>query len=101
MSIETTHVDVPGIQEVFADTVRMVGFTGSELRIELAVTRLDEPKPPKPPTGRTYTAGRLVLTPAAAMQLHSNLTNVVAMLEKQGLVQKNPIAPPPPPAAAH
>jgi hypothetical protein len=99
MNIETTHVDVPEVREVFADNTRMVTFTGTEVHIEFCVTRLNEMKPPKPPTGKSYTAARIVSTPPAALQLHANLTNLVAMLEQKGMVQKAPIVPTPPTAA--
>lgn len=93
--IKATHVDQPEVGEVFADHIRQVSFNENLARIEFCVTRLDEVKPPNPPTGRTYTSARVVLSPTAILQLHSNLASLVAMLEKQGLVQRSPEIPQP------
>jgi len=98
-AIKLTHIDQPTVKEVFADLVRQVSFNDNLARIEFCVTRFDEPQPPKPPTGHTYTSARMVLSPNAVMQLYSNLSNLVAVLEKQGLVQRNPPVPPPQTAA--
>lgn len=97
--IKTTHVDQPDISEVFADQIGPVAFNENLARIEFRVTRLDEIQPPKPPTGRTYTSARVVLSPNAVLQLYGNLHNLVTLLEKQGVVQRNPQTPPQP--AAH
>jgi hypothetical protein len=41
---------------------------------------------------------RLALTPTAILQLHNNLSSIVSMLEKKGLVQRHqPVQP----AASH
>jgi len=61
--------------------------------MELCVTRLDEPHPPEPPKGRSYPVARLAFTPSAALQLHQNLSNLLAALEKQGVIQRAPIPP--------
>ena len=55
------YVDRPDISETFADSVSGLIFDGQSLRIEFAVTRLDEVKPNMPITGRRYPACRLVL----------------------------------------
>ena len=63
------NFDRPEVAETFADSITSLVFDGQSLRIELGVTRLDEVKPNMPITGRRYTACRLVLPPAAAVDL--------------------------------
>ncbi len=48
------YLDRPEIAETFADSVAGVVFDGQTLRLEFAVTRLDEVKPNAPITGRRY-----------------------------------------------
>jgi hypothetical protein len=91
--INSTYIDNPGVTEIFADSVRMITFNESILRLELCVTRVDEPHPPKPPTGRIYPAARLALTSSAALHLHEQLTRLVSVLEKQGIVQRHQASP--------
>jgi hypothetical protein len=98
--IKTKYVDRPELAETFADDVRMVGFKDNLLHMELVVTRLDEPHPPEPPTGRTYPAARLVLTPTAALKVHQNLSNLLAALEAQGMVHRTTLPPAVPPTPA-
>src|SRR3954469_18641634 len=62
-------LDRPECQEIFADSVSGLYFDGQTLRLELCVTRLDEVKQNPPLTGRRYPACRLVLSPAAALEL--------------------------------
>jgi hypothetical protein len=46
------YVDHPEVEETFADAVSALIFDGQSLRIEFAVTRLDEIKANLPITGR-------------------------------------------------
>lgn len=94
IQLKTTYVDRPEIQEVFADSVKMVSFNDNILRVELCVSRMDEPKPPAAPTSRQYPSARLALTPTATLQLYSNLSSIVAALEKQGVVHRTATPPP-------
>lgn len=86
--MQISYVDRPEVSEAFADTIEKMSFDGQTLRIELCVTRMDDPKPPHPPTGRKYTACRLVLPPIAALDLLNKLQQLVVMLEQQGIVKR-------------
>ena len=66
-------VDRPEVSETFADSIKVISFDGQTMRIEFCVTRMDEPKPPVPPTGRQYPVCRLVLAPNAGLQLQATL----------------------------
>jgi hypothetical protein len=83
-------VDNPGVPETFADSSRVVTFDGQTMRIEFCTIRMDEPKPPNPPTGRQYPVCRLVLTPNAAVDLFNKLQQIMAALEQSGAIRKNP-----------
>ncbi|MBI3043903.1 MAG: hypothetical protein HYY78_13880 [Betaproteobacteria bacterium] len=91
-TMQITYVDRPEVSETFADTVEKLSFDGQTLRMELCVTRMDDPHPPNPPTGKKYTACRLVLPPLAAIDLANKLQQLVVMLEQQGIVKRG--APP-------
>jgi hypothetical protein len=84
-----TYIDDPTIAEVFADHVRMMMFNDGNLRIELCVTRFDEPHPPQPPLAHLRTATRLALTPNAALQLHDQMAGLISALEKQGVLHRH------------
>ena len=62
-------------------------FDGQSLRLEFGVSRLDEKKPDGPLTGRRYPVCRLVLPPAAAMDLINKMQQVAAALTQAGLVK--------------
>src|SRR5436190_13216316 len=62
------YVDRPELPETFADSVTGLFFDGQSLRIEFAVSRVDEIKPNTPISGRRYPACRLVLPPGAAVE---------------------------------
>ncbi|HTZ17324.1 MAG TPA: hypothetical protein VMB78_02675 [Dissulfurispiraceae bacterium] len=85
------YVDLPEVSETFVDSFGSVLFDGQTARIELRVTRMDEPIPPKAPTATKYPACRLVLTPNALLELSSNLQNIINALIKQGVLK--PIQP--------
>jgi hypothetical protein len=63
------YVDRPECGETFADSVNSVFFDGQTMRIEFGITRMDDMKKDQPLTGRRYPACRLVLAPAAAIDL--------------------------------
>jgi hypothetical protein len=63
------YVDRADMVETFADSITGLIFDGQTLRVEFGVTRFDEMKPNAPITGRRYPACRLVLPPAAAVDL--------------------------------
>ncbi len=81
------YIDRPDIEETFADSVSGLIFDGQALRIEFAVTRLDEVKPNTPVTGRRYPASRIVLPPAAAVDLINRMQQIAAALTQAGVVK--------------
>lgn len=78
------YVDRADVMETFADAVSGLVFDGQTLRIEFAVTRLDEVKPNTPITGRRYPACRLALSPAAALDLINRMQQIGAALKQPG-----------------
>jgi hypothetical protein len=84
------YVDRPDVAETFADAVSGLVFDGQSLRIEFAVTRLDEVKPNTPITGRRYPACRLVLPPAAAVDLINRMQQIGAALTQAGVTRTTP-----------
>ena len=85
-----TYIDLPDVGETFADSIGSLVFDGQSLRIEFAVTRLDEVKPGAPVTGRRYPACRLVLPPAAAVDLINRMQQTGAALMQAGLAKATP-----------
>ena len=65
-------------------------FDGQTLRIEFGVTRFDEFKGGTPSTGRRYPACRLVLPPAAAVDLINRMQQIAAALTQAGVVKPAP-----------
>jgi hypothetical protein len=90
------YVDRADMVETFADSVTGLIFDGQTLRIEFGVTRFDDMKPNAPITGRRYPACRLVLPPAAAVDLINRMQQIAAALTQAGVVkaaQRPPAAP--------
>src|SRR5580692_5093664 len=87
------YVDRPEIAETFVDSVTGLVFDGQSLRVEFGVTRLDEVKPNTPITGRRYTACRLVLPPAAAVDLINRMQQIGAALTQAGVARPAPRPP--------
>ena len=81
------YVDRPDCMETFADSIVGMLFDGQSLRLEFGVSRLDEKKPDGPLTGRRYPVCRLVLPPAAAMDLINKMQQVATALAQAGLVK--------------
>jgi hypothetical protein len=88
-TVTIRYVDRADLAETFVDSVSSLVFDGQTLRIEFAVTRLDELKPNAPITGRRYPACRLVLPPAAARDLVNRMQQVGAALT-QGAARTAP-----------
>jgi hypothetical protein len=84
------YVDRPDTPETFADSITALFFDGQTLRIEFAVTRVDEVKANTPITGRRYPACRVVLPPSAAVDLINRMQQVGAALTQAGVVKANP-----------
>jgi hypothetical protein len=91
---ELRYVDRPDLAETFADAINSVMFDGQSMRIELGVTRLDDTKPNTPFTGRRYPAARLVLSPAAAVDLINRMQQTAAALAQAGVLKVTPTAAP-------
>jgi hypothetical protein len=89
------YVDQPETTETFADSITGLFFDGQTLRIEFAVTRVDEVKPNAPINGRRYPVCRLVLPPTAAVDLINRMQQVGAALTQAGMAkQTTPAAAP-------
>ena len=84
------YVDRPELGEAFADSINHVYFDGQSLRIEFGITRLDDVKPNTPVTGRRFPAQRMVLTPAAAVELINRMQQVGAALTQAGVLKPTP-----------
>ena len=82
------YVDRDDMGETFADSIIGLRFDGQTLRIEFGVTRLDEIKANSPITGRRYPACRLVLPPAAAVDLINRIQQIATALTQAGIVVK-------------
>jgi hypothetical protein len=99
-TVNLRYVDRPETPETFADSITGLFFDGQTLRIEFAVTRVDEVKPNAPITGRRYPACRLVLPPGAAIDLINRMQQVGAALTQAGVVKATPRAGEAPPKAS-
>ena len=86
------YVDRADMAETFADSITGLVFDGQTLRVEFGVTRFDELKPNAQITGRRYPACRLVLPPAAAVELINRMQQVAAALAQAGFVRTTPRA---------
>ena len=86
------YFDRTELTETFADSVIGVIFDGQTLRLEFGVTRFEDVKPNTPINGRRYPACRLVLPPAAAVDLINRMQQIGAALTQAGVVKT---APPP------
>jgi hypothetical protein len=87
------YVDNADMAETFADSITGLIFDGQTLRIEFGVTRFDEVRPNAPISGRRYPACRLVLPPAAAVELINRMQQIAAALTQAGVVRANPPRP--------
>lgn len=85
--VDFRYVDRPDCLETFADTLSGLVFDGQSLRLEFAVSRLDERKPDAALSGRRYPVCRLVLPPAAAIDLINKMQQVAAALAQTGMVK--------------
>lgn len=77
------------VGETFADQLGMTTFDGNTLRIEFAVTRMNEPKPPAQPTGERHVVTRLVLSTPCAIDLINQMQTIAAQLAAAGLIKKD------------
>jgi hypothetical protein len=78
------------MEETFADSITGLMFDGQTLRIEFGVTRFDDIKANSPITGRRYPAARLVLPPAAAVDLINRMQQIANALTQAGVMKAAP-----------
>ena len=76
--------------ETFADSISHLSFDGQALRIEFGITRMDDVKQGAPMSGRRLPACRLVLPPAAAVELINRMQQIAAALTQAGVLRQNP-----------
>jgi hypothetical protein len=93
--IRFDYIDRPEVSETFADFVQRIQFDGQTLRLEFAVSRLDEQKPGETVSGKRYPACRLVLSAGAAIDLMNKMQQIVAGLVKAGVLKMEAPAQPP------
>jgi len=91
-----TYLDRPEVGETFVDSVARVTFDGATLRLEFAVNRLDDVRPPAQQTGRAVTACRLVLPASGMLDLFGRLSNLMNALQSQGALKVTPAEREPP-----
>ncbi len=84
------YLDRADMEETFADSITGLIFDGQTLRIEFGVTRFDDVKPNTSITGRRYPACRLVLPPAAAVDLINRMQQIANALTQAGVVKAAP-----------
>jgi len=75
------------LSEIFADQLGLSLFDGTGLRLEFAVARVEEPKPPAPPTGERHVVCRLVLSVPCAVDLINQMQNIGNQLAAAGLIK--------------
>lgn len=94
--LQFEYVDRPDVNEIFADFVNRVQFDGQTLRFEFCVSRLDDQRPQAGGgvTGKRYPSCRLVLSPAAAVDLMNKMQQITAGLIKAGVVKADAPRPP-------
>ena len=81
------YVDRTDLAETFTNSINNLRFDGQTLRIEFGVTRFDDVKAGAQITGRRYPACRIVLTPAAAVDLINRMQQIGAALIQAGVVK--------------
>jgi hypothetical protein len=84
---EFVYVDRPELAETFADSLQSVLFDGQSVRLEFCVTRPSEPNPQGGGNRRRYPACRLVLTPAAAVDMINHVQRLTSHLVQAGLLK--------------
>jgi hypothetical protein len=82
--------DRPELAEIFADSVTGTSYDGQTLRLEFAVTRLDDIKSGEPITGRRYPACRVVLSPAGVLDLINRIQQIATALAQAGALKTTP-----------
>jgi len=89
-SASIRYIDRPELAEHFADAVTGLIYDGQTLRMEFGVTRFDEIKANTPITGRRYPSCRVVLSPAAAIDLINRMQQIAAALAQSSAAKPAP-----------
>lgn len=97
LSATIRYSDRVDVAEIFADSITSLLVDAQLMRIEFGVTRLDEMKANAPITGRRYPVCRIVLSPAAALDLMKRLRNVAAAFAQAAKAAPQPEPEPPKP----
>jgi hypothetical protein len=84
------YFDRLDVGETFADSINALIFDGQTLRIEFGVTRLDEVKSNNAIAARRYPACRIVMPPAAAIELINRMQQIAAALTQSGVARTAP-----------
>jgi hypothetical protein len=95
LGLKLTYEDRPGIAETYVDSLEKLMLEGPIARLEFVVNRLDEPKPPRPPSGKKQTAARIVMPIPAFVEMFGKMNGMMQLLMQQGLIQPIPVAPTP------
>jgi hypothetical protein len=82
------YFDRNDCDETFADQVTKISFDGQTLRLEFAVTRMDDIRPNIQPTGRVIPICRLVMPPRAAVDLMNRMQQITAGLIQAGYLKQ-------------
>ncbi|MEA3003742.1 MAG: hypothetical protein QOH81_2530 [Sphingomonadales bacterium] len=80
------YKDIVGVAETYADSVESIVFHGNTLGVILTVSRFEEPKPPRPPSGARVPAVRLVMSANGFIELYNKLHQLVSGLAAQGIL---------------
>jgi hypothetical protein len=91
--VQLQYVDRPEVSETYADSLEKAMFDGNSIKMEFVVNRLNPPVVSKPPGGKKVTSSRLVMPLAGIIQMVSQLKDIMASLEQQGIIKTTPIAP--------
>lgn len=73
------------IAETFADQLCQLSCDGGTLRVEFAVGRMEEPKPPQ--KGARHVVCRLVLSLPCAIDLINNMNRLAQQLATMGAIK--------------
>ena len=75
------------ISEIFADHIGLSAFDGHNCKMEFAIARMEEPKPPAQPTGKRHIVARLVLSVECVVDLINHMNSIGAQLVKTGVIK--------------
>jgi hypothetical protein len=81
-----THVDRPEVSEAFADSLISCVQANGVVRLEFAVTRVDQPKPGVQPQIRSQTSSRIAIPIPGVIAMAAQLNNLLSGLQQQGIL---------------